>query len=100
MGSRWFTQSDPATHPSLQGIVLQNLRNFPHQSSIPNMKSNTSLFSLLAILALVLVVAASWVVNLYKLTQCDFAAPYKGEALHAAGLIPVVSVVTAWVDAK
>lgn len=37
-----------------------------------------------------------WGVNVYKLTQCDFAAPYKCEAIHGAGLIPGAALVTVW----
>jgi hypothetical protein len=41
-------------------------------------------------------VAACWIVNLVKLCRCDFEAPYKEEVLHLIGLIPGVSIVTAW----
>jgi len=49
---------------------------------------------------LIVVVACSWVGNLIKLTDCDFEAPYKCEAVHAIGLIPIVSLVTVWVDVE
>lgn len=52
----------------------------------------------LLVVAFWLFVAVSWCVNLYKLTQCDFEPSYKAEILHVAGLIPVVSLVTAWAD--
>lgn len=45
---------------------------------------------------LVVFTAISWTTNLYKFTQCDFAGPYKCEAIHAAGIIPPISWVTAW----
>jgi len=45
---------------------------------------------------IVLVVAISWITNFVKLTECDFNAPYKCEAIHAFGLIPAVSPVTVW----
>lgn len=45
-------------------------------------------------------VIASWVTNLYKFTQCDFADPYKGEIIHGIGLFTPAFVVTAWIDAK
>jgi hypothetical protein len=41
----------------------------------------------------------SWVKNVYEITQCDYEAPYKCEVLHLAGLVPGVSMITAWVDA-
>ncbi len=41
-------------------------------------------------------VAACWIINLVKLCCCDFAAPWKDEALHLVGLLPFVSIVTAW----
>ena len=53
-------------------------------------------FGLIAI-ALIAVLLGSWVTNLFKLTDCDFVAPYKCEAIHAAGLIPPVALVTAWI---
>lgn len=37
-----------------------------------------------------------WIVNLVKLISCDFASPYKNEAIHAIGLIPGVSIITCW----
>lgn len=49
----------------------------------------------------VLYVAAmviAWPVNVYQLTRCDFEAPYKCEAVHAVGLIPLTSPVVVWLD--
>lgn len=46
------------------------------------------------------VIATSWCVNLYKLTQCDFQAPWKGEIIHAVGLIPIAAPVTVWNNGK
>jgi hypothetical protein len=40
----------------------------------------------------------TWVTNLVKFSDCDFVAPYKCEAVHGAGIIPMVSWVTAWMD--
>ena len=42
----------------------------------------------------------AWCVNLYKLTQCDFAPSWKGEIIHAIGLIPPASIVTVWFSDK
>lgn len=38
----------------------------------------------------------SWIVNLYKLTQCDFIGPWKEELIHIIGLVPAFSWVTCW----
>lgn len=43
-------------------------------------------------------VVVSWVANLVKLTDCDFASPYRCEAVHGIGLIPVVAPVAVWFD--
>jgi hypothetical protein len=51
-------------------------------------------------LALILGVGAAWCVNLYKLTQCDFEPSYKGEIIHAVGLIPPAALVTVWFNDK
>ncbi len=51
-------------------------------------------------LTLAVVLGTCWCVNLYKLTQCDFEAPYKGEVIHAVGLIGPAAVVTVWFDDK
>jgi hypothetical protein len=42
----------------------------------------------------------TWLVNAYKLTRCDFQAPYKGEIIHGIGLIPPLSIITVWNDDK
>ena len=39
-----------------------------------------------------------WVMNIYKLSECDFKAPYKCEAMHFIGLIPPVGAFTGWMD--
>jgi len=42
----------------------------------------------------------AWCVNFFKLTQCDFQAPYKGEVIHAVGIIPPFALVTVWFSEK
>ena len=59
----------------------------------------TGLFGLVVI-AVVLTIIVSWIGNIYKLTQCDFASPYKGEVVHAIGIIPLAAPFTVWCDAK
>ena len=53
----------------------------------------------LFVVAVALVLAVGWVVNLYKFTQCDFESPYKCEAIHGASifLAPAGGVV-GWMD--
>lgn len=53
--------------------------------------------ALISVLFIALI-AISWVVNLVKLTDCDFKADYKCEVLHGVGLVPAVALVTAWFD--
>lgn len=55
---------------------------------------------LIAQLVIVLTLGTAWCVNLYKLTQCDFASPYKGEVIHAVGLFPPAAIVTVWFSDK
>ena len=45
-------------------------------------------------------VLGCWIGNLVKLINCDFEAPYKGEIVHAVGLLPIASVITVWIDDK
>lgn len=51
-------------------------------------------------IGLALAIGTAWCVNLYKLTQCDFTAPYKGEVIHGVGIIPPVALVTVWCSDK
>jgi hypothetical protein len=38
-----------------------------------------------------------WPYNLYRLSQCDFDAPYKCEVIHAIGVVvPPAAIVTMW----
>lgn len=81
----------------VSGVVGSN----PTESSFFQTK-HIYIMKAIALLYVVFVFAilASWGVNLYKLTQCDFAPSWKGEILHGVGLIPAVSLVTVWSDAK
>ena len=39
----------------------------------------------------------SWIVNVFKLANCDFAEPYKEEFVHIIGaFIPGASMLTCW----
>lgn len=46
----------------------------------------------------IFVVAVGWVMNIVKLANCDFEAPYKCEVIHTVGLIPPVGMITGWLD--
>lgn len=49
------------------------------------------------LLIIYLVFTIAWVINLVKLVQCDFEAPYKDEIIHTIGLVdPPTSLVTVW----
>jgi len=64
------------------------------------MKKNQAGFTItnLLIVVAIFVLVISWGANLYKLTQCDFKAPYKAEVLHTIGIIPIVAPFVVWVD--
>lgn len=48
-----------------------------------------------------LVLGTAWCVNIYKLAKCDFAASWKGEVIHAVGVVvPPASLVTVWFNHK
>lgn len=48
---------------------------------------------------IVICVIIPWPLNAYKLSECDFASPYKCEVMHGIGVfIPPLSVVTVWFD--
>lgn len=51
-------------------------------------------------LLIALACASCWVMNLVKLTRCDFEAPWKGEIIHVVGLAGPASLVTVWFDDK
>lgn len=54
-----------------------------------------SIFAII-LLAVNIFACACWIGNIYKLSQCDFESPWKGEIIHAVGIIPYASVVTVW----
>ena len=54
-----------------------------------------SLFTLY--IAILLVFGSAWVINLIKLTQCDFEPLWKEEIIHGVGvIIPPASILTVW----
>ena len=40
----------------------------------------------------------AFVANAIKLSECDFVAPYRCEAIHGIGLLPPAAIVTVWFD--
>lgn len=50
-------------------------------------------------LFLVVVCGLGWVMNAYKLTQLDFAEPYKAEIVRTIGVfVPPVGFIAGWFD--
>jgi hypothetical protein len=52
--------------------------------------------SIIAGLLFTVFVIGCWIGNFVKLTNCDFKSDYKCEAIHGAGIIPPVSLVSVW----
>lgn len=67
---------------------------------IAMIKRLISYIVIVAPIALVLYVTCCWVVNIFKLFECDFSAPWKGEIIHALGIIPILAPFTVWFDDK
>ncbi len=58
-------------------------------------------FTLIGLLGLVITILfmLSWLWNAYKVSECDFEAPYRCEVIHGVGLIvPPLSFATVWFD--
>jgi len=50
-------------------------------------------------LVFILVCGVGWVMNIYKLTQCDFDAPYKTEIIRVVStVVPIVGGFTGWME--
>ena len=64
------------------------------------MKDSVAIGGGVLIVAFWLFVIGCWGVNGYKLTKCDFDAPYKCEGVHAVGLVGPMAVFTVWYDGK
>jgi len=64
-----------------------------------NIKVTLSLGGMILVLAFMLFAVCTFLINAYKLTQCDYESPWKCEAVHALGLfIPPLSLITVWSD--
>ena len=53
---------------------------------------------LLIYVVVILLTCGSWCVNLYRLVNCDFKDPYRGEILYSLGVVAPTFYVTAWMD--
>jgi prepilin-type N-terminal cleavage/methylation domain-containing protein len=53
-------------------------------------------FTLIEVLFVTIVLAISWVINIYKFTECDFKENYRCEILHGIGLVPMFAPVVLW----
>jgi len=50
-------------------------------------------------LVFILVCGVGWVMNVYKLTQCDFETPYKTEVIRVVStVVPVIGGFTGWME--
>jgi hypothetical protein len=54
--------------------------------------------SIIIVMAFIALLLVGYAKNIIKLSECDFEAPYKAEVIHSIGLIPVVGVITGWID--
>lgn len=52
----------------------------------------------IVILLLMAFSSIGWGLNLYKLSQADFVAPYKNEVIRVIGIIPLVGAFIGWID--
>lgn len=58
-------------------------------------------FSVVELLVVIVAIVGGigWCMNAYKITQCDFDAPYKAEAIRAVGIfMPPVGAVVGYID--
>jgi len=46
----------------------------------------------------VALIGTGWVKDIIKLSHCDFEAPYNAEIIYGVGLVPLVGMVTGWLD--
>jgi len=61
-------------------------------------KVNTVLGVLGFYFVIVLIGIIGWVMNLYKLSQCDFEQPYQAEIIRVVGIFPLVGAVTGYIS--
>ena len=59
---------------------------------------NLKLIGSVIVIVLFIAGAVGWVKNIVKLTDCDFAAPYKCEIVHIAGLVPPIGAFVGYME--
>jgi len=60
-------------------------------------KVTLSLGGMILVTVFMLFSVCAFLINAYKLTQCDYESPWKCEAVHALGLVvPPLSLITVW----
>ena len=69
----------------------KNTRNINH-------RGKSKMKSYYVVWFLVIMIAIGWVLNLTKLSSCDFEPPYKAEIIYGVGLVPIVGAITGWMD--
>ena len=52
----------------------------------------------LFVLLILMAIATGWIMNIIKLSNCDFEAPYKCEVIHGIGIVPPVGMITGWLE--
>lgn len=60
-----------------------------------------TLFELVTALFLLFIVVGGgtgWIMNIYKLTNCDFEAPYKAEVIRVIGIVPTIGAIVGYMD--
>jgi len=49
---------------------------------------------------IIIIFITAYIMNLYKLLQLDFKAPFKAEAIRVIGIFTPISIVTGFMDIK
>lgn len=64
------------------------------------MKRYSKGFSTLEVMIVVLFIfgVTGWIMNIVKLTECDFEKPYKAEVIHVLGVVSPIGAVTGWLN--
>lgn len=50
------------------------------------------------IVIVALFIGIGWILNIAKLTQCDFEPSYKAEIIRTIGILPPVGGIVGWMD--
>ena len=66
--------------------------------SLNKHKQGNIMIKLLIIPVLLVVLLGGQVRGIYKLTQCDFQAPYKAEIIYTIGIPTQLNIVLGWMN--